>query len=106
MVGLLLVVCSWLHAGLLSGSNTFTGCPKLVSPKRPCSSSAEVSEYVIMLPAQFGDVDGSLSDHNVGKIFGLFKILKAMTLCFTRNLSTRVFHVGSSDTLTYCKKLQ
>ena len=28
-----------------------------------------------MVPAHFYDVDGDLSDHNVGKIFGLFKIL-------------------------------
>ena len=29
----------------------------------------------IMVPAHFHDVDGDLSDHNVGKIFGLSKIL-------------------------------
>ena len=30
---------------------------------------------VLMVPAHFHDVDGDLSDHNVGRIFGLFKIL-------------------------------
>ena len=29
----------------------------------------------IMVPAHFHDVDGDLSGHNVGKIFGLSKIL-------------------------------
>ena len=30
---------------------------------------------VLMVPAHFHDVDGDLSDHNVGKIFGLSNIL-------------------------------
>ena len=62
----------------------------------------EVSEYVKMLPARFDDVDGHLSIHNVGNIFGLLKILtvmKLLTLCFTRNLITLVFRVGPLSVL-------
>ena len=37
----------------------------------------------LMVPDNFHEVDGDLSDHNVGKIFGLSKIL-TVTSCFTR----------------------
>ena len=60
-----------------------------------------------MVPVHFHDAAGDLSDHNVGKIFGLSKILTVLCSYFDRYYSqfVFVFRAGlfsSSDTFTGC----
>ena len=57
-----------------------------------------------MVPAHFQDVDGDLSDHNVGKILGLSKILTVI-LCFARSL-LMCFVLGSLAALIHLQVVQ
>ena len=59
-----------------------------------------------MVPAHFHDVNGDLSDHSLGKIFGLSKILTVIfsriLIGITRSLLLCFVLFSSSDTFTGC----
>ena len=52
--------------------------PESSSPSPSFRTLASLANQSLTVPAHFHDVDSNLSDHNVGKIFGLSKILTVM----------------------------
>ena len=44
-------------------------------PQKSVTLGVNITLVIVMVPAHFHDVDGDLSDHIVGKIFGLSQIL-------------------------------